>query len=97
MGRDVNENGVLSDLTCVTGMNYPFKAFRRLMRHFSVCIERYDHYRTRLTHPQFAQVARTIAKTLNYRRFRQLLGHDLGHHLDNGGCLDRTILVDLDK
>ena len=60
------------------------KAFRRLMHKTQVFLApEGDHYRTRLTHTlEVAQVARTIAKTLNYNEDLTeaiALGHDLGH------------------
>ena len=58
------------------------KAFRRLMHKTQVFLApEGDHYRTRLTHTlEVAQVARTIAKTLNYNEDLTeaiALGHDL--------------------
>lgn len=60
------------------------KAFRRLMHKTQVFLApEGDHYRTRLTHTlEVAQVARTIARTLNYNEDLTeaiALGHDLGH------------------
>ena len=60
------------------------KAFRRLMHKTQVFLApEGDHYRTRLTHTlEVAQVARTIARILNYNEDLTeaiALGHDLGH------------------
>lgn len=60
------------------------KSFRRLMHKTQVFISpEGDHYRTRLTHTlEVAQVARTIARILNYNEDLTeaiALGHDLGH------------------
>lgn len=60
------------------------KAFRRLMHKTQVFLSpEGDHYRTRLTHTlEVAQVARTIARILNYNEDLTeaiALGHDLGH------------------
>lgn len=60
------------------------KSFRRLMHKTQVFLSpEGDHYRTRLTHTlEVAQVARTIARILNYNEDLTeaiALGHDLGH------------------
>lgn len=60
------------------------KAFRRLMHKTQVFLSpEGDHYRTRLTHTlEVAQIARTIAKSLNLNEDLTeaiALGHDLGH------------------
>lgn len=60
------------------------KSFRRLMHKTQVFLApEGDHYRTRLTHTlEVAQVARTIARILNYNEDLTeaiALGHDLGH------------------
>jgi dGTPase len=60
------------------------KSFRRLMHKTQVFLSpEGDHYRTRLTHTlEVAQVARTIARALNYNEDLTeaiALGHDLGH------------------
>lgn len=60
------------------------KSFRRLMQKTQVFLApEGDHYRTRLTHTlEVAQVARTIARILNYNEDLTeaiALGHDLGH------------------
>ncbi len=59
------------------------KAFRRLKHKTQVFLDpEEDHYRTRLTHIEVAQIARTIARALRLNEDLTeaiALAHDLGH------------------
>ena len=70
------------------------KAFRRLMHKTQVFLApEGDHFRTRLTHTlEVSQIARTIARALNYNEDLTeaiALGHDLGQ-IGRASCRERV-------